>query len=178
MPETDAARAQREAAELGRMATAILDDPGSAPPEVTDRSLRTRLRLWEKPSFADHRSWTVWGPHPGRDVDRGKGLPRRLIWRQEFDLAPRFDPVRRLHLIDEPLRPTVEMTDATVDLERIEDWPARLPAPKLLGSVLRRAQSFSLDGERYGLQIDDHNLTCRYEWFWQHGRLDRIGLRI
>lgn len=165
MRDTDATRAHDEVAQLVRMVRAIFADPAALEPPIPDAGRRSRIKIWDESSFEDHQSWTVWGANPGEPNVGTLGFVRRIVWRREVDIAPRFDPVRRLQLLGQPLAPTVDVTDANLSVEMIADWLDRLPALESLSESVKRGRALHLDGERYGVEIDDGAILCRYGWW-------------
>jgi hypothetical protein len=164
MDDTDARRAQREASELHSLVQKAFDDPGSVEPRLEGTSMRAIVRLWAQPSFDDHICWTAWGAGP-RPEPQDTGLVRRIVWRQHVDLEPRFDSVRRLALLNLPLRPTLEVTDGTLPVRELSRWISSIPTPAPLGGSMEKAHGLSLDGDRSGVELDDNDVLCHYEWW-------------
>ena len=160
---TDAERAQGEFREIYRMVGSALDDPGSLQPEISEAGRRAHLRLWERPSFANHRCWAVWGPASPRQDQRASGLLRRLVWRRDLD-APRTDPLRRLALLGQAVKATLEVTDRALDV-RILTRALHPPVLASPGEVMRRPRAIHLDGDSYGVELDSGSSSFRCEWF-------------
>jgi hypothetical protein len=158
---TDSEKGQREHRELAGIVASTFEDPASVAPLSEGWRKRPQLRLWEEPSFDNYRCWAVWGP---AETGQPTGLLRRIIWRRDVD-GDRGNPMRRLQRLDLPLRPTLEVSDASIDLSGLAIWlramrPARPPE-----TTMQRPRSIPLDGEWYGLEVVTGNAKWRYEWF-------------
>src|ERR1700674_3497484 len=150
----DAERGIEEWRELQRRVEAALEDP-----EV-DSDRRARLRLTEKPSFANYRQWTVMGPTPRETV----ATLRRLVWRADLD-GPRGDPMWRIGHLDHPLEPTMEAVEASAPAADVEQWLARIPAPTSAGIPKLQPRSISLDGSWYSIELNFAGGGYRYDWY-------------
>ena len=164
MDETDARRAQREAAELHGMVERAFQDPAGLEPKLAGTANRAVVRLWAQPSFDDHVCWTVWGAAPKPDPQE-TGLVRRIVWRQQVDLEPRVDPVRRLAILNDPLRPTLEVTDGTVQVGELSRRVSSMPSPGPLGESMEKGRGLMIDGDRLSIELDDNEVLWRYEWW-------------
>lgn len=164
MDDTDARRAQHEASELHTMVRQAFADPANVGPRLPGTAGRAIVRLQAEASFDDHMCWTVWGAGP-KSEPQDTGLVRRIVWRQQMDIEPRFDPTRRLALLNEPLHPTLELSDGTLSIAELSRWISSLPSPAPLGGLLERARGMNLDGDRIRVEIDDGEVSCRYEWW-------------
>jgi hypothetical protein len=73
--------------------------------------------------------------------------------------------MRRLQRLGKPLEPTLEVTDDSVAADDARQWLHSLPLPVAPAVSVLTPRPISLDGERYGLEIDSDRTRCRIEWF-------------
>jgi len=160
---TDGEQAQSEFDEIYRMVGSALGDPGSLRPEIPETGRRAHLRLWERPSFTNHRCWAVWGPASAPLDQRTSGLLRRVVWRRDLDTG-RSDALRRLASLGQAVKATLEVTDRALDVQILTRalQPPVLASP---GEVMRRPRAIHLDGDWYGVELDSGSSSFRCEWF-------------
>jgi hypothetical protein len=132
---------------------------------MIDRHLgRARLQVEEKPSFANYRLWTVWGPKDAKDAIETAVPIRRLIWRRDVD-GDRGDPMARLRRLGSGLKPTIEVADSSIRLADLKSWVQTLPASSPAAERIGTARSINLDGNRCSLSLEAGSTSWRHEWF-------------
>ena len=151
----DAKRARQEMAELERQVSAAFEKPETLQPPIRGADGRPRVRIWDRPAFANHRCWTVWG---GKS---DTGFQRRVEWRRDLDVV-RADPVRRLALLGEPVRATLEVQDGDVNIDDLVARLGRLPTARP-AELLRQGVAIHLDAGRHGIELDDGSTAFRFE---------------
>jgi hypothetical protein len=115
-----------------------------------------------RPSFRNHRCWTIWGPSAKDGVDTLE--MRRIVWRTDVD-GNLSNPIYRLESLGKPVEPTLEVTDGHVNAHALAERLDSLPFAPFPAKSLLRARPIALDGERYRLEIDADMNRCRIEWF-------------
>jgi hypothetical protein len=164
MNDSDARRAHREAAQLHAIVDDLFGDPRMAQPQLVDAGSRPPLRSWQRPSFAVHRCWAVWGRRHSDQRASNAALARRITWRWDLDVEGRSDPMDRLRRLGEKLEPTIEVADSRVPLVELSERLARFPAMAALDKLVERGRMMMLDGTRYGIDLDAGTSRIRIEW--------------
>ena len=105
--------------------------------------LRPLLRLWRYPAFSPYQSWFLLTPEPGAPASKRPAL-LRLAWDRTSDLA--LLPVR--------LDPVIAARFAEIDDVRVK---ALLEAGTAIAfPAFQLASSFGVDGETWGLEMDNY----------------------
>ncbi len=164
MDDTDAGRAQDEAMQLYRMVDELFRDPAQAAPRLLEAGTRAQLRVWQRPSFGQHRCWAIWGAGPKHKPASDVALVRRLTWRRDIDLEGRGDPLGRLRGLGEKLELTIEVDDGRLVPVEVSRRLSLLPPLESSSTLIERPRGFTLDGTRYGVELDAGVSLIRVEW--------------
>ena len=164
MDDTDAGRAHAEAMQLYRMVDELFRDPAQAAPRLVDTGTRAHVRVWQRPSFDQHRCWAVWGAGQKHKPASDVALVRRLTWRRDIDLEGRGNPLGRLRRLGEKLELTIEVDDGRLVPVEVSRRFSLLPPLESSSRVIERPLGFTLDGTRYGLELDAGVSLIRVEW--------------
>ncbi len=169
MDDTDAGRAQDDAKQMYRMVDELFRDPAQAAPRLAEARTRAQLRVWQRPSFDQHRCWAIWGAGPKNKPASDVVLARRLTWRRDIDIAGRGDPIGRLRRLGQKLELTIEVDDGRLGLVEVSQRLSLLPPLESAGRLIDRPQGFMLDGTRYGVELDAGLALIRVEWSGAEG---------
>jgi hypothetical protein len=148
-------------ADLEAKGRALLRDPRAFPNSAPIGNRQFILQLWHHPSFDSWSSWTVYSPWHGMTTT---ALVRRAIWDCHRDRVAVNHP-QRIAVRSASFKPTVYVTDATMEWKAVREWLGRLAEIRV---PLIHTHKLGTDGETRGLRCGDDFLAMEFQW-WGDG---------
>jgi hypothetical protein len=130
------------------------------PCEAVQR-LHVLLRLWHYPAFDLHTSWTVFQTQ-GSSRETAQLSIRQVVWDNIRDSQRLTDPMEGLRR-GFHTHPTLRICDAAVGFDEYNDIVAT--GRHLAIPMVGVEESVGLDGETFGIEIEEFLTHRRLEWW-------------
>jgi hypothetical protein len=159
-----------ELATLQNRAQWALEHPDLLEPSAQLQDMHERLRLWHDPAFGNPTTWAVFESREGASSSRSRHpspqlVVREVTWDRRHDLGRFVDPLQGVREgFHAP--PTILVQDGAIARELIDAWLQEIRQVSI--PVLGVTPARGLDGESWGIEIDQPFLLVRLRW-WEDG---------
>jgi len=156
-----------EIAQLQTRALEALEHLGRLEPRAPVQHLRQLLRLWHDPVFGAPTAWAVFEHVRLPSDPQGHRLPpwmavREATWDRPHDLGRFADPLQGMREgFHAP--PTIRVRDGRIAQGSITSWLREVRQLPIV--LLGITGPFGLDGESWGIAVDDPFLQVRLQWW-------------
>jgi hypothetical protein len=155
-----------ELATLQDLAQRALEHPDLLEPRASHQV----LRLWRDPAFGNPTTWAVYELQAGASSSRSSHLSPQLVlravtWDRRHDLERFADPLQGIREgFSAP--PTMHLRDGQIARKPVDSWLEEVRQMSI--PVLGVVPSKGLDGEFWGIEVDQPFLLVRLQW-WEEG---------
>lgn len=160
-------RRPEEIAQLQARAREALEHLALLEPRAQVQHLRQLLRLWHDPAFGTPTAWAVYEHVRLPSAPQGRRPPtwmavREATWDRPHDLGRFADPLQGMREgFSAP--PTIRVRDGRIARGTVTSW---LREVRQLPIVLLGIRGpVGLDGESWGIEVDDPFLQVRLQWW-------------
>ncbi len=159
-----------ELATLKSRAQSALEHPDLLEPHARLHEMHQLLRLWHDPAFGNPTTWAIFESRAGASTSRRSQLSfqlaaREVTWKRQHDMGRFSDPLQGVREgFHAP--PTIRVQDGAIAQKLIESWLQEVHQIRL--PVLGVTPAVGLDGESWGIEVDQPFLLVRLQW-WEDG---------
>lgn len=162
-----------ELAALEETASRVLESPfGQGPSRKTGVLL---LRVWQRPSFDAHTSWTLVRSTASADANPKQYQVREVEWDRMKDLQEHGSVLGRLNVRLHRPSPRLTVRDAMAPASLVDPLLERLETLSL--PIVTSANVTGIDGTRYGLETYGSLGSFHVQW-WASGPKSWVGVRL
>lgn len=119
----------------------------------------SQFRAIVLPSFEDCRAYEVLLPASNTVL----AIAVRTVWRRSIDIEKFCDPVVRLKHGFDPLRPTIEETQVSIQAEQFTKLLSKAGIVTIPAHIA--SHRFGLDGTSYELVLGENFVEARFRWW-------------